>query len=197
MAQPLRRSQSTDASWFRSAAMSRRTILGLNPATGATEWEWKGLGPGYASPVVIDIGGTHHLVTMTEGSIVGVDAKNGKELWSVPFPDEWHENITTPLWTGSHLIVSARARHARTIHSRSRAGSGRRLRFGRTRSRDVHELAGVWRRLDLRSFLAEERPVCRCGCEDRRFEVGDGRTRRRACVAVMTRSTSSFSYKRR
>jgi outer membrane protein assembly factor BamB len=81
-------------------------ILGLNPATGATEWEWKGLGPGYASPVVIDLGGVRHLVTMTEGSIVGVDAKNGKELWSVPFPDEWHENITTPLWTGTHLVVS-------------------------------------------------------------------------------------------
>ncbi|HKR14438.1 MAG TPA: PQQ-binding-like beta-propeller repeat protein [Pyrinomonadaceae bacterium] len=81
-------------------------ILGLNPATGATEWEWKGLGPGYASPVVIDLGGSRHLVTMTEGSIVGVDAKNGKELWSVPFPDEWHENISTPLWTGTHLIVS-------------------------------------------------------------------------------------------
>lgn len=81
-------------------------ILGLNPATGATEWEWKGLGPGYASPVVIDLGGVRHLVTMTQGSIVGVDGKNGKELWSVPFPDEWHENITTPLWTGTHLIVS-------------------------------------------------------------------------------------------
>ena len=81
-------------------------ILGLNPATGATEWEWRGLGPGYASPVVIDLGGRSHLVTMTEGSIVGVDGKNGKELWSVPFPDEWHENITTPLWTGTHLVVS-------------------------------------------------------------------------------------------
>ncbi len=81
-------------------------ILGLNPATGATEWEWRGLGPGYASPVVIDLGGRSQLVTMTEGSIVGVDGKNGKELWSVPFPDEWHENITTPLWTGTHLIVS-------------------------------------------------------------------------------------------
>ena len=81
-------------------------ILALNPATGATEWEWKGLGPGYASPVVIDLGGTKHLVTMTEGSIVGIDAKNGKELWSVAFPDEWHENITTPLWTGTHLVVS-------------------------------------------------------------------------------------------
>ena len=81
-------------------------ILALNAATGATEWEWRGLGPGYASPVVIDAGGTRHLVTMTEGSIVGVDAKTGKELWSVPFPDEWHENIVTPLWTGTHLVVS-------------------------------------------------------------------------------------------
>ena len=81
-------------------------ILGLNLATGATEWEWKGLGPGYASPLVIDIGGSTHLVTMTEGSIVGVDGKNGKELWSVQFPDEFHENISTPLWTGTYLVVS-------------------------------------------------------------------------------------------
>lgn len=81
-------------------------LLGLNPATGATEWEWRGLGPGYASPVVIDLGGARHLVMMTEGSIVGVDAKNGKELWSTLFPDEWHENISTPLWTGTHLVVS-------------------------------------------------------------------------------------------
>ena len=82
-------------------------ILGLNLATGATEWEWKGIGPGYASPVVIDnIAGATHLVTLTEGSIVGLDGKTGKELWSVPFPDEFHENISTPLWTGKYLVVS-------------------------------------------------------------------------------------------
>ena len=80
--------------------------LGINPATGATEWEWRGLGPGYASPVVIEPARGQQIVTMTQASIVGIDGKNGKELWSVPFPDEWHENITTPLWTGSHLIVS-------------------------------------------------------------------------------------------
>ena len=81
-------------------------ILALNPATGATEWEWRGLGPGYASPVVVEVGGTKQIVTMTEGSIVGVDGKTGKELWSAAFPDEWHENIATPLWTGTHLIIS-------------------------------------------------------------------------------------------
>ena len=41
---------------------------------------------------------------MTEGSIVALEGKTGKELWSVPFPDEWHENISTPLWTGAQLI---------------------------------------------------------------------------------------------
>ena len=80
--------------------------LGINPATGATEWEWHGLGPGYASPVAIEPSGGPQIVTMTQASIVGIDGKNGKELWSVPFPDEWNENITTPIWTGTHLIVS-------------------------------------------------------------------------------------------
>jgi outer membrane protein assembly factor BamB len=92
-------------------------ILGLDPATGATQWEWNGLGPGYASPVVIDAGKQSQIVALTEGSIVGLDAKSGKELWTVPFSDEWHENISTPLWTGTHLIVSGtrQGTHAFTI----------------------------------------------------------------------------------
>jgi outer membrane protein assembly factor BamB len=81
-------------------------ILALNPATGATEWEWRGLGPGYASPILIKLSGSTQIATLTEGSIVGVDSKTGKELWSVPFPDEYHENIATPLWTGTLLVVS-------------------------------------------------------------------------------------------
>ena len=92
-------------------------ILGLNPATGVTEWEWRGPGPGYASPVVIEVGGSKQIASMTEGSIVSVDGKSGKELWSVPFPDEWHENIATPLWTGTHLVVSGtrQGTHAYTL----------------------------------------------------------------------------------
>jgi outer membrane protein assembly factor BamB len=81
-------------------------ILSLEPTTGATVWEWTGPGPGYASPVLINTGGGSQLVTLTQESIVGLEAKTGKELWSVPFPDEWHENIVTPIWTGSELIVS-------------------------------------------------------------------------------------------
>jgi len=81
-------------------------ILALDPATGAERWTWRGLGPGYASPLAINAGNTRLIVAMTEGSIEGLDAKTGASLWSVPFPDEWHENISTPVWNGSHLFIS-------------------------------------------------------------------------------------------
>jgi outer membrane protein assembly factor BamB len=81
-------------------------IVALDPRTGAERWTWKGKGPGYASPVVFVAGGTRQIATMTEGSIEGLDAKTGAALWAVPFPDDWHENIVTPIWTGTHLIVS-------------------------------------------------------------------------------------------
>jgi outer membrane protein assembly factor BamB len=64
------------------------------------------MGPGYASPVVATIDGIRQIITLTDGSIVSVNASNGAELWSIPFPDEWHENIVTPIWTGSAVIVS-------------------------------------------------------------------------------------------
>jgi outer membrane protein assembly factor BamB len=81
-------------------------LIALDPQTGNERWTWKGPGPGYASPIAITAHGVRQVVTMTNESIVGVDAKTGALLWSTAFPDEWHENIITPLWTGTHVIVS-------------------------------------------------------------------------------------------
>ncbi|MGH9794747.1 MAG: PQQ-binding-like beta-propeller repeat protein [Candidatus Acidiferrales bacterium] len=81
-------------------------VLALDPASGAERWAWRGEGPGYASPIVITVGGVRQIVAHTNNSLVGIDAKRGVLLWSAPYPDEWHENIVTPLWTGAHLIVS-------------------------------------------------------------------------------------------
>ena len=92
-------------------------LIALDPATGTAAWEWKGPGPGYASPLLATIDGTSQVITMTNSSVVGVDAQTGAQLWSSPFTDEWHENITTPVWTGTHLIVSGtrQGTHALTL----------------------------------------------------------------------------------
>jgi outer membrane protein assembly factor BamB len=96
-------------------------VIALDPNTGAEKWTWTGKGPGYASPIAFAAGGARQIVTLTEGSIEGLDAATGAPLWSVPFPDEWHENIVTPIWTGTHLIVSG-ARQGTHAYTLARAG---------------------------------------------------------------------------
>jgi outer membrane protein assembly factor BamB len=99
-------------------------ILALDPATGKERWSSKGAGPGYASPVAATIDGVRQIITMTNGSIIGIDAGNGSPLWSIPFPDEWHENIVTPIWTGSSLVVSG-TRQGTHAYAIARADAGK------------------------------------------------------------------------
>jgi len=78
----------------------------LDPSTGAEKWALPGHGPGYASPVVTTFGGIRQIVTMTDKAVVGVEIATGKELWQIAFPDEWNENIVTPVVAGDILVVS-------------------------------------------------------------------------------------------
>ncbi len=96
-------------------------VLALDPATGEERWVSKGLGPGYASPLAATVDGVRQIITMTNGSIVGIEARRGTPLWSIPFPDEWHENIVTPIWTGRALIVSG-TRQGTQAYALTRAG---------------------------------------------------------------------------
>lgn len=78
----------------------------LDPASGTERWSLPGHGPGYASPIVARIGGVQHLVTMTDRAVVGIDPASGRQFWQVAFPDEWNENIVTPVAAGDVLVVS-------------------------------------------------------------------------------------------
>jgi outer membrane protein assembly factor BamB len=115
-------------------------LLAVDPASGADVWTWKGLGPGYASPVVINVAGKSQIVMLTEGSIVGVDAKTGQGLWSVPFPDEWHENIVTPVWTGSLLVVSGTRQGTHAYSVRQTAGQW--------------EAVEAWKNVDVAMYMS-------------------------------------------
>src|SRR4029078_7742131 len=103
-------------------------VIALDPKTGAEKWTWTGKGPGYASPVAFTVGGVRQIATLTEGSIEGLDAAAGTALWSVPFPDDWHENIVTPVWTGTHLVVSGtrQGTHAYTLKQTEGQGTANR-----------------------------------------------------------------------
>jgi outer membrane protein assembly factor BamB len=78
----------------------------FDAASGAEKWSLPGHGPGYASPIVTTFGGVRQLITMTDKAVVGVSVSDGKALWQIAFPDEWNENIVTPVVAGDILVVS-------------------------------------------------------------------------------------------
>jgi outer membrane protein assembly factor BamB len=123
-------------------------IIALDPKTGAERWTWKGKGPGYASPVAYTIGASRQIVTMTNGSIEGLDAKTGAALWSAPFPDEWHENIMTPIWTGTHLIVSGIRAGTRAYTLRPFDGAQGKQRAGQWQA------AEAWKNADVAWYMS-------------------------------------------
>ncbi|HXG66387.1 MAG TPA: PQQ-binding-like beta-propeller repeat protein [Blastocatellia bacterium] len=81
-------------------------MIAFDLKTGKEKWVWKGDGPGYASPIIVDLEGVRQLVTLTDKSAIGVAVDSGKLLWSLPFPDEWNENIITPILFEKTLILS-------------------------------------------------------------------------------------------
>lgn len=81
-------------------------LLALDAATGKEIWSLAGDGPGYASPIFATYAGVKQIITMTAKSVIGVAADAGKLLWTIPFPDEWNENIITPIQHGQRLIVA-------------------------------------------------------------------------------------------
>jgi outer membrane protein assembly factor BamB len=86
-------------------------LTAFDPATGAEKWSWKGDGPGYGSPIIIDVDGTRQVITFSQKNLVGVDAATGELLWSTPFEARSTTNSITPLlYAGRTLIVSGQGK---------------------------------------------------------------------------------------
>jgi outer membrane protein assembly factor BamB len=81
-------------------------MVALDANTGAEKWAWTEDGPGYASPIVVEIAGKRQVVTQSQQNIIGVWADNGSLLWKIPFTTEYVQNIVTPIQYKDLLIFS-------------------------------------------------------------------------------------------
>jgi outer membrane protein assembly factor BamB len=81
-------------------------LIAFDAETGTEKWSWKGDGPGYASPIVVELAGVRQLVTQSQQNIIGVNVANGELLWQIPFTTEYVQNIVTPVLYKDMLILS-------------------------------------------------------------------------------------------
>jgi outer membrane protein assembly factor BamB len=91
-------------------------LVALNMADGSEKWKWPDEGPGYASPVMAELGGVKQIVTLTEKSIIGVSAADGKLLWQVPFvASGMNYNAATPIIDGQTVICTGAGRGTKAL----------------------------------------------------------------------------------
>jgi outer membrane protein assembly factor BamB len=91
---------------FHPGGHNKGAITAFDVNTGATKWSWDGDGPGYGSPIVVDIGGTRQLIALTQAKLVGLDVGTGALLWERPFVSANFTNSATPILAGQTVIVS-------------------------------------------------------------------------------------------
>ena len=88
----------------KGAGQGRGEIVAYDLASGDEKWKWTGEGPAYGSPVLITVGDSKQVVTLTENSLIGVDVSNGKQLWKTAYRSRY--NSCTPIVDGQTVICS-------------------------------------------------------------------------------------------
>ena len=83
------------------------STLALEKTTGATMWKSGDDEAGYASPVVAMIAGKKTVVMFKAKDLVGLDLKDGKELWRSPWKTSYNINAATPLVIGDKVFISS------------------------------------------------------------------------------------------
>jgi len=81
-------------------------LTAFDARTGAVSWAWTGDGPAYGSPIVVELGGTRQVITMTQENLVGVAAADGALLWKRPYSVRATRNAVTPIVHNQIVIVS-------------------------------------------------------------------------------------------
>jgi len=91
---------------FHVGGKDKGALTAFDLTTGDVRWSWAGDAPGYASPIVADLGGTRQIIVPTQAKLVSVDAATGALLWERPLVHQFSSNAITPIVYGQAVIVA-------------------------------------------------------------------------------------------
>ena len=96
-------------------------LTAFDTNTGAVKWTGSDRGA-YASPIIVELGGVRQVVTMTQGSVLGVSLSDGARLWEYPWLSRSTPSAITPILYGETLIVSSQAMGVAALKPARRGG---------------------------------------------------------------------------
>jgi outer membrane protein assembly factor BamB len=85
---------------------SARTVA-YDKMTGKVIWKSGNGLAGYAAVTKMDIDAKTVILSFHGGGIAAIDAKNGSELWNMPWETPWNVNATTPITIGGRVFITS------------------------------------------------------------------------------------------
>ena len=80
-------------------------LTAFDANTGAVKWTAGNNRGAYASPMIVELSGVRQVVTMTQGSVLGVSLSDGARLWEYPWLSRSTASAITPIVYDGTLIV--------------------------------------------------------------------------------------------
>ncbi|MCG6185792.1 PQQ-binding-like beta-propeller repeat protein [Maribellus maritimus] len=84
----------------------RNNVVALNRFNGDVIWSSEGKGElsAYCTPLVVELPARKLLVTHTADHLIGLDAADGKLLWSYPHTNRWAVHPNTPIYEAGGIF---------------------------------------------------------------------------------------------
>jgi outer membrane protein assembly factor BamB len=80
------------------------SIVAMDPEDGSTQWQSGPRGISYSTPLVIDVDGQQQVVFFSGVEVIGIEAGDGRELWSFPAKNQYSNNATNLHWQEGNLL---------------------------------------------------------------------------------------------
>ena len=81
--------------------------VAVEKATGKVVWKTGGDEAGYATPVPVRLNNKPAVAIFAKDSLVAVEAKDGKELWSTSWKTQYDVNAADPIFNGERVFLSS------------------------------------------------------------------------------------------
>jgi hypothetical protein len=82
-------------------------LMAFRQSDGAVVWKGGDSDNAMASPVLIDVGGQKQVVTVMLKEVIGTNPDTGELLWRFPFANKTETNVSSAIWCGDLLLISA------------------------------------------------------------------------------------------
>jgi len=84
-------------------------VVALDRKTGATIWANTEIADraAYSSPLVVTHNGVRQFIALARQSVLGVDVRTGKLLWSHPHESTCDQNVTSPVYHNGQVFVTS------------------------------------------------------------------------------------------